>query len=72
MLASLKDQEISEPFHSQYGWHIVQRLGERVQDMSDEDRRHKAFDKIRASRVDEEVELWLRHLRDEAFIDYRN
>jgi len=71
-LAELKDNQISEPFHTQYGWHIVQRLGERVQDMSDEDRRHKAFEKIRASRVDEEIELWLRHLRDEAFIDYRN
>lgn len=71
-LAELKDNQISEPFHSQYGWHIVQRLGERVQDMSDEDRRHKAYERIRASRVDEETELWLRHLRDEAFIDYRN
>jgi len=71
-LAKLKDNEISEPIHTQYGWHIIQRLGERVKDMSDEDRRHKAFDKIRASRADEETELWLRHLRDEAFIDYRN
>jgi len=71
-LAELKDDQISEPAHTQYGWHIIQRLGERVKDMSDEDRRHKAFDKIRASRVDEETELWIRHLRDEAFIDYRN
>jgi peptidyl-prolyl cis-trans isomerase SurA len=39
--------------------------------MSAEDRRRKAFEQIRASRADEETELWLRRLRDEAFVDVR-
>lgn len=70
-LESLGEQEISQPFRTQYGWHVAQLLGRRAQDMSSEDRRRRAFEQIRASKVDEETELWLRRLRDEAFVDYR-
>jgi peptidyl-prolyl cis-trans isomerase SurA len=70
-LESLGENEISQPFRTQYGWHVAQLLGRRAQDMSSEDRRRRAFEQIRASKVDEETELWLRRLRDEAFVDYR-
>jgi len=70
-LSKLGDNEISQPFHTQYGWHIAQLLGKRTQDMSTDERRRKAFEQIRASKADEETELWLRRLRDEAFVDYR-
>lgn len=70
-LAKLEDNEISQPFHTQYGWHVAQLLGKRTQDMSTDERRRKAFEQIRASKADEETELWLRRLRDEAFVDYR-
>jgi peptidyl-prolyl cis-trans isomerase SurA len=70
-LTELKDNEISQPFHSQYGWHIVQMLGHRLQDMSADERKRRAYEKIRASKMDEEIELWLRRLRDEAYVDYR-
>jgi peptidyl-prolyl cis-trans isomerase SurA len=70
-LEGLGENEISEPFRTQYGWHVAQLLGRRAQDMSAEDRRRRAFEQIRASKVDEETELWLRRLRDEAFVDYR-
>ncbi len=70
-LESLAEDEISQPFRTQYGWHVAQLLGRRAQDMSSEDRRRRAFEQIRASKVDEETELWLRRLRDEAFVDYR-
>ena len=70
-LGKLEANEISQPFHTQYGWHIAQLLGKRTQDMSTEERRRKAFEQIRASKADEETELWLRRLRDEAFVDYR-
>ncbi len=70
-LSKLEDNEISQPFHTQYGWHIAQLIGKRTQDMSTDERRRKAFEQIRASKADEETELWLRRLRDEAFVDYR-
>lgn len=61
---------ISEPFKSQFGWHIVQLLGRRTQDVSDENRRNKAFAALRESKAEEEVELWLRELRADAYVEY--
>jgi peptidyl-prolyl cis-trans isomerase SurA len=71
-LGRLAIDEISQPFHTQYGWHVAQMLGRRTQDMSAEERKRRAFEQIRASKADEETELWLRRLRDEAFVDYRS
>jgi peptidyl-prolyl cis-trans isomerase SurA len=71
-IANLKDGEISEPFHTQYGWHIAQMLGRRRIDNTDEVRRHEASEAIRASKADEETELWLRRLRDEAYVEYKS
>ena len=68
-IANLKDNEISEPFKTRYGWHIVQLLGTRTYDSTDDVRRQKAFAAIRESKADEETELWLRRLRDEAFVE---
>ena len=70
-IGRLAENEISQPFRTQYGWHIAQLLGRRTQDMSAEERRRRAYEQIRASKADEETELWLRRLRDEAFVDYR-
>ena len=68
-IADLKDNEITEPFKTRYGWHIVQMLGTRTYDSTDDVRRQKAYAAIRESKADEETELWLRRLRDEAFIE---
>ena len=64
-------KEISEPFKSRYGWHIVQMLGTRTYDSTDDVRRQRAFAAIRESKADEETELWLRRLRDEAFVEIK-
>ncbi len=72
VLASLKEGEISEPFRTQFGWHIVQLMGKRFHDQSDEVRKQRVFAALRESKADEETELWLRRLRDEAFVDYRS
>jgi peptidyl-prolyl cis-trans isomerase SurA len=70
-IADLKVDEISEPFKTRYGWHIVQMLGTRTYDSTDDVRRQRAFAAIRESKADEETELWLRRLRDEAFVEIK-
>jgi len=67
-IAKLKVGEISEPFQSQYGWHIAEVLGRRNHDDTQEVKRLNAMEAIRASKADEDTELWQQHLRDDAYV----
>jgi peptidyl-prolyl cis-trans isomerase SurA len=67
----LKDNEISEPFKTQFGWHIVQLLGRRDFDNTATAERTQAMIQLRESRVDEATEIWLQQLRDEAYVELR-
>jgi peptidyl-prolyl cis-trans isomerase SurA len=71
VVASLKEGEISQPFHTQYGWHIVQLLGHRDFDNTNEAARERAFQAMRDSRVEEATELWLQQIRDESYVELR-
>ncbi|MAF83895.1 MAG: peptidylprolyl isomerase [Gammaproteobacteria bacterium] len=68
---ALEPGEISEPFRSPFGWHIVQLIDRRVQDMTEEVERREAIMAIRNSKLEEETELWARRLRDQAFVEYK-
>lgn len=70
-IGALSENEISQPFKTQYGWHIVQLLGRRQHDSTEDLRRQRAFAELREAKAEEETELWLRRLRDEAFVEYR-
>ncbi len=71
ILATLQVDEISEPFKSDYGWHIAQLLERRDYDNTEDLKRQLAYQEIHAARASEEIEVWIQRLRDEAFVEYR-
>jgi len=70
-IVALKDQEISEPFKTDAGWHVMQRLGERQRDRTQEASRTRARDAVRARKSEEEYASFLRQLRGEAYVENR-
>jgi peptidyl-prolyl cis-trans isomerase SurA len=69
VVAGLKVNEISEPFRTQYGWHIVQLLGRRKFDTTEDNLRERAYRQLAESKAEEETESWLRELRSDAYIN---
>ena len=63
--------QFSEPFLTQFGWHIVQVEDRREQDMSEEARENMALEILHKRRFEEEQQEWLKELRDEAFVEVR-
>jgi peptidyl-prolyl cis-trans isomerase SurA len=69
-LNNLQIGKISEPFKTDYGWHLVEVLGRRQYDSTEEALRAQARKIIRKRKTEEETELWLRRLRDESYVEY--
>jgi len=67
----LKENEISQPFRTQFGWHIVQLLGRRDFDNTNEAEREHAYTAMRDSRLEEATELWLQQIKDESYVEKR-
>ena len=68
VLNDLAIGEISEPFRSPFGWHIVEVLERRVYDNTEDLKRRNCDARIRNSKMEDETQLWMRRLRDEAFV----
>jgi peptidyl-prolyl cis-trans isomerase SurA len=68
-LEAMQDGEISEPFQSESGWHIIERLGKREKDVTEEAVRNAARSNLQQQKMDIEVERFLQLMRDEAFVE---
>ena len=70
-LVALKSGETSEPFQTTGGWHIMELMGKREMDRTEEAIRGEAREQIRRRKADQEIEKVLRQFRDEAFVEIR-
>ncbi len=68
---NLEIGELSEPFRSPFGWHIVEVLDRRVYDNTEDLKEQNCVVRIRAGKREDETQLWMRRLRDEAYVDIR-
>jgi peptidyl-prolyl cis-trans isomerase SurA len=70
-MGSIALNEISAPFQSQFGWHILQVTERRMQDFSDDILRNRADNLLRQRKYSEEIQVWQQKLRDEAYIEIK-
>lgn len=71
VMANSANGELSQPFQSPFGWHILEVLGRRATDASEEYREQQALNLLRNRKYDEELQAWLRQIRDEAYVEVK-
>ena len=70
-MAGAREGEVTEPFRSEFGWHILEVMGRRDKDFSSEIQRNQVANFIREQKYQEELDAWLRKIREEAFVDIK-
>jgi len=68
---ALQPNQLSQPVRTRFGWHLIDVLGRRNQDVTEEFERTKAREQIYQRKIEEESINWLRRLRDEAYVEIR-
>lgn len=63
--------ELSKPFKTPYGWHVLQVLERRATDSSEQFRQQQAANLLRNRKYEEELQAWLRQIRDEAYVEVK-
>jgi peptidyl-prolyl cis-trans isomerase SurA len=71
-VAALQDGQVSQPFKTQAGWHIVQRMGTRQVDATDENRRSRVREALGQRKLEESWSRYLQQMRGEAYVDIRS
>ena len=71
VMDALAVDEVSEVFSTIHGYHFIQVTGRRVEDFSEEFRMLQAANYLTNRKFDEELDSWLREVREEAFVDIR-
>ena len=62
---------ITDPVRSEFGWHILEVTDRRTEDFAEQVRRNQVANFLRESKYEEELENWLREIREEAFVDIK-
>ncbi len=70
-MAALTPNQLSEPVQTEFGWYLIQVLERQETNDTSEIERNKAREEIFKRKVEEETELWLRRIRDEAYVEIR-
>jgi peptidyl-prolyl cis-trans isomerase SurA len=63
--------KVSQPFMTQYGWHILEVLGRRQVNVSDQVKTNKARQYVYQRKYQQELQAWLRKIKSEAYIDIK-
>ena len=71
VMNALKDNEVSQPIQTPFGWHLVQVIERRSDELSADRKKVAARQAIRARKADEAYQDWLRQSRDRAFVENR-
>lgn len=71
VMAETPQGELSKPFKTAYGWHVLEVLGRRATDSTNQAREQQALSVLRNRKYDEELQTWLRQIRDEAYVEIK-